>query len=97
MSRTYRKRAETFEQYYSYWFDAGLWDDETELNERRYRYKTRSDKWFSYNLPKGFRNSVNRKRRRVDRHEIYKAINFEDYPEQCSMYNCKDNNAWGYW
>jgi len=97
MSRTTRKRAESFYQYYKYWFDNKLWDDEKEIIQRKVRYHTSSDKWISHCLPKGFRKTVNRSRRNKDKREIYKAINFDGYEEQCSKWNCKDNNSWGYW
>lgn len=97
MSRTYRKRTETFEQYYSHWFANDWFGDEKDEMQMRAKYYNTTDKWYSHSLPKYFRKDVNRKRRKIDRHEIYKAINFDDYPEQCSRWNCKDNNAWGYW
>jgi len=56
-----------------------------------------SDNGWSYSLPHYFRNEVNRIRRRKDKREIYKAITLFEYEEQCSRWNCKDNNAWGYW
>jgi len=97
MSRTIRKRKETFESYYQYYFDNNFWGDETDKVILRVRYYTSSCKWYSHCLPKEFRNSVNRTRRRKDKREVFKAINLDGYEEQCSMWNCKDNNAWGYW
>lgn len=97
MSRTIRKRAESFRQYYKYWFVNNFWADEDDIIRTRYRYYTRTDRWYSHSLPQDFRNDVNRVRRRKDKREIWKAVNVIGYEEQCSMWNCKDNNAWGYW
>ena len=100
MSRTTRNREESFESYYRVFLENGWWDKyygEGTLARKRAQYYSRTEKWHSRTLPRFFRNSVNRKRRRHDRHEIWKAVNLNDYPEQCSHWNCKDNNAWGYW
>lgn len=96
MSRTTRKRKVSFEEYYRYYFSWFIIDEDERIR-RRVEYYTSSNKWFSHSLPKEFRNSVNRTRRRKDKREIWKAVNINDYEEQCSRWNCKDNNAWGYW
>ncbi len=110
MSRTYRKRAESFEEYYKFWlaeqdaihlsgrtlFTSDIWVL-AYLKKERYKYKGHTKKYYGWGLPKYFRNSVNRSRRSRDKHEIWKAVNLLDYPEQCSKWNCKDNNDWGYW
>jgi hypothetical protein len=102
MSRTYRKHAESFEAYYATWIDeiaAGTahdWQIEY-IEKEKYRYNTRSGRYYDFTLPKWFRNQVNRKRRARDRQELWKAVNIHDYEEQCSKWNCKDSDAWGYW
>lgn len=99
MSRTYRKRIESFEYHYSYFLKdpefckRWKWDEQRE----RAKYKTKTQKWYAYNLPKEFRNSVNRKRRAKDRQELWKEVNISDHEGLYSKWNCKDNNAWGYW
>lgn len=40
---------------------------------------------------------ANNKRRNHDKREIYKAIVFDDYPEQCSRWNGRDNDHWSYY
>ena len=100
MSRTYRKRKESFESANKYCLE--YWAENKNNNKRIEQEKakyfsSKTNKWYTHSLPKWFRNSVNRNRRRYDKREIYKSINFEDYPEQCSKWNCKDNNSWGYW
>lgn len=98
MSRTYRKRPEKFESYYSYCLGPDGWiKDDKEKAQLRAKYRHKTCKYFAYNLPKFFRNSVNKSRRRHDKREIWRALNWHDYAEQCSSWNCKDNNAWGYW
>lgn len=109
MSRTYRKHAESFEEYYKFWlldnprysfgFLINNEDDWVKdyLKTERYKYKTKSSKHYNYNLPKFYRNMVNRSRRTKDKQELWKAVNLIDHEEQCSKWNCKDNNAWGYW
>ena len=87
MSRTTRKRAESFEARYNHILNnLWLWNwTEEDIIRHRVSYYTSSDKWYSYNLPKYFRNSVNRTRRRKDKREIWKSVNFYDYPEQCLL------------
>lgn len=116
MSRTYRKRAVSFDEYWNtlrkeyaihpyefrntgiYWYDSSY---QIRVVEREFReriqYKTRSNNYYSYSLPQSYRNRINRSRRRKDKREIYKAIRFDNYEEQCSKWNCKDSDAWGYW
>ena len=108
MSRTYRKHKESFESYYFDWLNGNRFnrlgyfhDDEwyeDYLAKERYRYKTdNGGKWYDRQLPRWYRNQVNRKRRAKDKRELFKAVNWIDYDEQCSDWNCKDNDHWGYW
>ena len=102
MSRTYRKRRETFEEYFKYRLQPDYfwiqypWTKEEEAQQRAAYYGV-TCKWYTYSLPKNFRNSVNRKRRAKDRQSLYDALNKEDDPQLFSAWNCKDNNAWDYW
>lgn len=106
MSRTYRKRVESFRQYYKNWTfneDGTLsitWKTfytEEEVKKLKYQYKTKTCKHYTFNLPKFFRNMVNRKRRAYDKQELWKELNLEEYEGLYSSWNCKDNNAWSYW
>ena len=98
MSRTYRKRRVSFEYYYRKCFASnGGWIKDEDIPIERARYYTKTEKWYTFNLPRGFRNSVNKSRRRHDKAEIWKELNLYEYEEQCSRWNCKDNNKWGYW
>jgi hypothetical protein len=100
MSKTIRKRRETFEHYYrNFLRPGGYWEDHTDVSiaRQRARYYSHTEKWYTYSLPKEFRNSINRIRRAHDRREIFKELNINGYEEQCSKWNCKDSRAWGYW
>ncbi len=97
MSRTYRKQKEPFSSYYRYAINSDRYDEEY-LKTEKWRYTAdRGVKYYSYGLPKFFRNMVNRKRRARDRQELYKAVKHFEYEEQCSKWNCKDADHWGYW
>ena len=50
-----------------------------------------------YSTPKNWRKSVVKTRRAVDRMEISKVLKDLDYVPNMSSWNCKDDNAWGYW
>ncbi len=102
MSRTYRKRAHpatlNWHDMYSYWKDNKVWPSDIPTKKDISMHRSDSNKdHYCGSLPQWFRNSVNRTRRRKDAREIYKAVNLFEYEEQCSRWNCKDNNAWGYW
>jgi hypothetical protein len=111
MSRTYRKSGYTFYRENSYYIDqleSGInrftcellskeEKERIELALYRYMWRDSTDNKWRSSLPRDFRNSVNRIRRKKDRHEIWKAINWKDYEELCSNWNCKDNDHWGYW
>ena len=101
MSRTYRKRQETFECYY-YTYDTTSWwylrYTEKEKEHMKARYNGDSSKYrFNNSLPRWFRNDVNRKRRAVDRREMYKEVHRAEYIGNYDPWNCKTSNAWGYW
>lgn len=96
MSRTYRKRRESFESHYAISLGEG-WFKDYEIPQHKARYYSKTEKWYSYSVPRWHRNSVNKLRRRYDKHEIWKALNQEDYPEQCSRWNCKDARHRNYW
>lgn len=111
MSRTYRKSGYTAYYENSWYIDqiesgidnytARLLSEKelTDLNIqlRRNMWRGRTDNKWRSSLPHYFRNMVNKSRRARDRQELWKAINLKDHEEQCSKWNCKDNNAWGYW
>ena len=110
MSRTFRKHSQTFEEYYKSWlvgvehctFGICIRSDETwvieYLRKENYKYKTKTQPFYDWHgIPKAFRKIVNRTRRRMSKHEVWKSINFNDYPEQCSKWNCKDNDHWSYY
>lgn len=68
------------------------------IDRQRYKYKTSSHKWYSYTVPKAFRNRVNKDRRRKDKVELWKELNYNDgYSGNYSKWNCKDNDHWRYW
>ena len=102
MSRTHRKRRETFEEYFKYrlqpdYFWARYTWSEVEIAQRKAAYYSETNHWYTHSLPHYFRNSVNRSRRAKDRQSLYDALNKENDPQLFSAWNCKDNNAWGYW
>jgi len=68
-----------------------------ELEVYRYKYKTQTAKYYDYGLPRDFRNLVNRKRRAVDKRELYKEVTFNDYIGNYDLWNCTSSNAWGFW
>lgn len=108
MSRTFRKHSQSFEEYYKIWLSdkprynygyviTGDWTKEF-LRKERYKYKTKTSPFYDWHgIPKEYRKSANRKRRNHDIRELYKAVNWEDYPAQCSWWNCKDNDHWSYY
>jgi hypothetical protein len=103
MSRTFRKRITSFENYYKNTFYGLSLEEYIEkyhkdtLPRAKAKYGSKTCKWYTFGLPRWFRNMVNRKRRAKDRQEIWKEVNIENYEEQCSKWNCADNNNWGYW
>jgi len=102
MSRTNRRHAESFEEYYKYWlvyrpsYKSDIWIAEF-LKRERYKYKTQTRKYYDYGLPKFYRNMVNRSRRRKDSRELYKELTFNDYVGAYDLWNCTSSNSWGYW
>lgn len=100
MGKTYRKHAMSLDKYhylnddiiatgYDHW---GYKLTEQEI-ARYYKFKWRfykGDIKVDWKYPKTYRKDINRRRRIYDKREIYKAINFNDYPEQCSKWTCKD-------
>lgn len=96
MSRTYRKRQESFEKHYEVYIRMN-WVTGREVQVLRYRYYTQTCKWHSWKLPQWYRNRVNRNRRRHDKREVWRELNRPDYENLCSSWNCKDCNSWGYW
>ena len=103
MSRTYRKSGEF------YWnlkeiqaelkdcVERGLQNTWNLFIYKHHTYKKNSDSHTSTSLPKHFRKQVNKSRRAKDKQEIFKEVNIFNYEEQCSKWNCKDNDSWGYW
>ena len=105
MSRTYRNSNE-------YWNSKELQKEIEEVKERiengiayswdfyvykYHSYKYKADKHNNTSLPRSHRKMVNRTRRAKDKQEVYKAVTIFDYEEQCSKWNCKDNDSWGYY
>jgi hypothetical protein len=111
MSRTTRKRRETWEQYTAfagnneYWVrGVGFVDINSQLvNEKqciaraKARYYSRTEKWFAFGLPKDYRQMINKQRRARSVQELWKELHWDDYEEQCDLWNGKTNNPWGYW
>ena len=95
MSRTFRKRPQSFNDYYHHLLDSATHEDF--LKKEQYRYRTKTEKFYTYNLPRFYRNMVNRKRRAHDRTELFRELNHFEYIGAYSKWNCKDSNAWGYW
>ena len=111
MSRTYRKRFKKFENYYhnhidyvtneewsyKYWVvRKGFANIDQYVAKLKAQYYSKTDYWLSGNPPKEHRKNINRKRRRTDKQELWKAINLVDHEEQCSQWNCKDADHWGW-
>jgi hypothetical protein len=104
MSRTYRKRFESFEQHYK-----ELLDDDSfrEHQMKKYgnkwkermkaHYYGKTEKWHYYNLPKHFRKFVNRSRRRADAQKEHIIKQQEPDSVLFDTWNCKTSNSWGYW
>ena len=102
MSRTTRKHAVSFEKHY-YWQENNTWlfmhfHDKEHAKKQRVRYYSDSNiKYDHSGIPKRYRKQVNRNRRNFDKRELYKSVNFEDYPEQCLDWNGKSNVHWCYY
>ena len=94
MSRTYRKRVETYE---SYWKNMVAYGFHTYNKREKAKYYSDAydRRYFRETLPREFRNSVNKQRRARDRQALYREVN--GFVGNFSKWNCKDNNAWGYW
>lgn len=111
MSRTHRKSGYTRYYEFSWWteqLDSNIcsWTydllsekqrEELNLELRRNMWRGNTDNKWKSSLPRWFRNMVNRNRRAKDRQELWKSLNLEEHEEQCSKWNCKDSNSWGYW
>ena len=93
MSRTYRKR---IDKHTSYEFNRVTRTVNIIASTKKDVAMHYSDNGYSYSMPKAYRKWVNKERRTRDKVELYKAVNLEDYEEQCSRWNCKDNNHWIY-
>lgn len=101
MSRTYRQRQETFERYYGKSrFSLRLliddWD-ENETNRQRARYYSETSKWYTFGLPRQYRNMINRQRRARDKQALFYAIRDNNEDVCFDPWNCKTSNSWGYW
>lgn len=102
MSRTYRKRMESFESFYGFSFGGHYqsslesWD-EKEKQIMKARYQTKTDKWLTGNLPKSHRNLYNRKRRAKDSQALHKYIRNGDEDVLFDPWNCKTSHSWDYW
>lgn len=104
MSRTYRKRIFGFESYYRDVLDN---DTFNKYYKRMYgkkwrdrlkaQYNGRTSKGFDYKLPKAFRKSVNRQRRRKDTQKTHLTKYVEPDTILFDPWNCKTSNSWGYW
>lgn len=102
MSRTTRKRPQSFYNYYGWqanntWLTCP-WEDAAYIKRQTIRYHNDSStKYNSNGIPKKYRKAVNRNRRNFDKCELYRAIHFEDYPEQCLDWNGKSNDHYIYY
>lgn len=101
MSRTFRKRYEkhwtlTLERN-DYYIINKLKNNKKFIEQQTAQYKTRSEKYYTYKLPKCYRNMINRTRRAHDKAFLYKDLNFIDYEGIYDPWNCKTSNSWGYW
>lgn len=109
MSRTYRKRRESFEaRLKSGWYDwdMGLnghlssWRSGRNWTVKRCKAEYLYGENYQHSLPRDFRNSVNRQRRARDKQELHREINARvigDYVGNYDPWNCKTSNSWGYW
>lgn len=102
MSRTIRKHAKSFKLYYGWQRNNTcidfIYHDEEFYKKENIRYHTDCGIKYDYNgIPKRYRKQVNRNRKNFDKREIYKAVNFIDYPEQCLDWNGKSNDHWCYY
>jgi len=107
MSRTYRKRSKKHE----YEFDiTDLWTinwleniskkysctiEQFKTREIR-KYYSHTEKYYEFTLPKVYRNSINRQRRRKDKQALHNEVYEKRFPDYAS-WNCKDSESWGYW
>lgn len=103
MSRTYRKRQESFEKYYGEGLSFNnsvplieTWDKK-ERQRQKAIYYTETNNWYSGNLPKDYRKTVNKKRRARDKQAIFDFVNRGNEDACFDPWNCKTNNTWGYW
>ena len=94
MSRTVRNRKESYFSYYQHSVDCG-WHTFTKKEERAY-YSDKTNKWYSFSVPKEFRKTVNKQRRARDKHATHNEV-YEKRSIMYSEWNCNDNNNWGYW
>ena len=76
------------------WFET--WDD---LNYAKWRYKTKKHTCHrhSHRFPKSYRKFVNSTRKTVDKRELYKELNYDEYSPVYSKWNCKDSDPWWFW
>lgn len=96
MSRTTRKRYKTFENHYINCLSE-TWFNKKPIGQRKADYYSSSCKWYTWKLPKEYRNSVNRTRRSIDKEQLYKELNIPEHAPNYCMWNCKSSNSWGYW
>ena len=117
MSKTVRKRAESYVAYWGHYYT--VWDRKNKRHrkaEHYYTWRPYEEEWESYrvdeakyntdnygqgyfrkNKPKHYRNMINRSRRRRDKRELWKELNFEGYDGLYSSWNCKDADPTWYW
>ena len=83
-----------------YWTYRGYYTEEPwesyKKEEALYHTDNYDKRYFRHTLPKYYRNHINRKRRKYDRYELYKEVNW-DYDGVYSDWNCKDADPWWYW
>lgn len=102
MSRTTRKRKKSYNKTYNWqqnntWL-VWPWINEDSIKRQIIKYHIDcSTTFYTSGIPKKYRKVVNRNRRNFDKRELYKAIHFEDYTEQCLHWNGKSNDHYIYY
>jgi len=95
VSRTTRKRIESFESY----FLNEDWTNKSNLkaeNQQRADYYGETNKWYSWKLPKFYRKIVTKKRRARDARGLFKEVHLNQVGNFCN-WNAKSSESRGYW
>lgn len=111
MSRTYRTRKSSFEvtncMYLNHdvrysrpgrcWWWFTPYTKEEIKRERGKHTCDGISHWDWHTLPQEYRNMINRQRRAVDKRELHRELNRDEYVGNYDPWNCKTSNQWGYW